>query len=103
MAIRNLCPRCGLAGADVYDSREESTGRRRRRRCRSCAHVWSTVEVSIEVARAVRKLGRNFISIQQNMLEIQASLDILVSKVPGAKDDFDESEDAVTDWADVGK
>ena len=51
MATAFVCPACGKADTEVKDSRESSVNGhvaiRRRRRCKSCAHSFTTFEVAL--------------------------------------------------------
>lgn len=45
------CPACEAVGTKVRDSRPMPYGRLRRRRCLTCGHRWSTVEIAAEDAQ----------------------------------------------------
>ncbi len=50
-----LCPFCGNDGTKVVDSRADSTGRARRRRCPHCGQAFTTVERIATESLMVRK------------------------------------------------
>ena len=43
-----ICPKCGAHGVYVKDSRPTVAGRKRRRACPTCRHVYSTYEITAE-------------------------------------------------------
>jgi transcriptional regulator NrdR family protein len=53
------CPNCGSYDNLVKDSRADTLGRRRRRRCNICRTAWSTIEVDkVLVKRLAAVVGR---------------------------------------------
>lgn len=49
------CPKCN-GESHVIDSRDEESARRRRRKCDSCGHRYSTYEIHAEEYNRIRKL-----------------------------------------------
>jgi len=47
------CQKCGVGKGDVVDSRTQGADTWRRRRCRACGELWTTVETSDAVIQAV--------------------------------------------------
>lgn len=43
-----LCPKCEHPNSDIIDTRNTLHGRRRRRKCSSCHHTFTTREILIE-------------------------------------------------------
>ena len=48
------CPQCHAENVAVVDSRQHAIGRTRRRRCMSCGHRWSTLEIAADTMYDVR-------------------------------------------------
>lgn len=63
------CPACGGGFIDVTDSRMTSVGRKRRRKCPSCNHRWTTFELAADTARSVRQIHANMAQIHGLMAE----------------------------------
>ena len=53
--LKMRCPKCKLPGVQVYDSREVTMGRMRRRVCVKCKFRWQTIEVPIELLEALQE------------------------------------------------
>lgn len=49
------CPKCN-GESHVIDSRDEESARRRRRKCDSCGHRYTTYEIHAEEYNRIRKL-----------------------------------------------
>lgn len=61
--------KCGLDQNDVIDSRRNSTGIARRRRCRGCGYTWVTWEVSRttwEVSRMTQEQFNKYIELAKS-------------------------------------
>ena len=63
------CGACGGGFIDVTDSRMTSVGRKRRRKCPSCNHRWTTFELAADTARSVRQIHANMAQIHGLMAE----------------------------------
>jgi transcriptional regulator NrdR family protein len=69
-----LCPRCSAAKSAVVDTRLNAQGYvRRRRKCLTCEHRWSTWEIH-----------------QDEVLGIKATMAELVEKLKGFRPSFGE-------------
>lgn len=62
------CPECRFGDNDVTDSRPAYYWIRRRRRCRSCGHRWTTAEVPYEMVQGVADASKIF-SIARHQLQ----------------------------------
>lgn len=63
------CPKCGCGLTDVTDSRNHPLGRRRRRCCQGCGHVWTTHEVNADAGPAARSIAINLAKIEVLLAE----------------------------------
>lgn len=75
-----LCPKCGSSDHQVIDSGSRSKGRKigrgyrcnqikRRRRCMSCQHRWSTVEALVETMDNYRRARKTALHTIQRYLQ----------------------------------
>jgi transcriptional regulator NrdR family protein len=73
-----ICPSCKSPDVWVKDSRptERNNGIRRRRFCKTCSHVWSTVE--LEAERVPGKTGLEQVpeprTLQQEYEELESAI-----------------------------
>lgn len=82
------CPVCTGGYVDVIDSRASPVGRRRRRRCQTCEHAWTTYEVGSPVGDALHGLSW---TVKQMKELIQRSENLLIAaqKSIGLEDEAD--------------
>lgn len=58
------CPKCASDKVSVIDSRQNNGHRLRRRKCGSCKHRWSTIEVSVTMFKFIERLESTIIELQ---------------------------------------
>lgn len=86
-----ICPKCGVEENNtVTNSRIYTTGRLRRRKCLSCTHRWSTIEVGVKLIAAMREASRTRMETNAGLLLDLYKIDILVqgirNRVEGGRD-----------------
>lgn len=52
------CPQCKSDNSIVLDSRPHPQYVRRRRKCRTCCHRWSTVETALDIAKLLKTITK---------------------------------------------
>jgi hypothetical protein len=68
------CPACGHPDSTVMDSRSSPAGLRRRRRCLSCQHRWTTIEVSGEAMQRLLTARALLEEVEEALVAALASL-----------------------------
>ena len=67
---------CDHSNSKVFDSRENSHGIWRRRRCKDCGHRWTTIEVKVDTqdgrVQAMQALNSSVLSAQLGVTVEQA-------------------------------
>jgi transcriptional regulator NrdR family protein len=69
-----LCSGCGGHNVGVIDSRTKNEQRIRRRKCRSCGHRWTTIEVDFAVGRTIAKATAQLLIAEKALLEVSKLL-----------------------------
>jgi hypothetical protein len=79
---RAPCPSCRASTSDVVDTRPWHGQVKRRRKCRACAHRWSTLEVPFDMTSALPSMETQLRRLSKQATEMADALRGLANLVP---------------------